>query len=99
MVKFCEAVADEANKDKITADDTRLCDTPTMIETECSMLAGAVGTAAVASKEQQEAAQKLADDAQKKHADRMDSVGLTSTTGAAVLAGSVAFALVAAMLQ
>ena len=38
-------------------------------------------------------------DQQKAHADRMESVGLTSTTGAAVLAGSAAFALVAAMLQ
>ena len=47
----------------------------------------------------QDEAAKAMETAQKNHAAIMESVGLTSTTGAAVLAGSAAFALVAAMLQ
>ena len=97
MKKFCEAVKEDDSKAKKT--DVALCDSEQLAAATCESLALAVGGASIAPKELKEEAQKGADLAQQAHTERMESVGLTSTTGAAVLAGSAAFALVAAMLQ
>ena len=100
--KFCEAaVKDDSGAD---GDDVTTCGLSGAEGLLCAELNGAAIAVKIADDASLKGDLRLGVDenltkAQKAHADRMESVGLTSTTGAAVLAGSAAFALVAAMLQ